>query len=225
MHPTRCLLAASVLMGVFSLGAVRTADADPIPYPNAGSYNPTTYSFTAATTGDVTAYLVGGHGAGFSNEVGVLDNGVLTSAGYGLENHSPYGTTFDLGSVTAGDTLTFVLHNLSLGMNAYSDPSMNAAYDAAGVTGHNHVYSTAYTGTSPVFAGVPTGLYVAFEDLPFPGTDFNYDDESFVFTNVNGSISSVPEPGAFGLLAGALVPISALAIRRRRNAGKIGRRK
>src|SRR5256885_699842 len=143
MNLARHILAASALAGALALGFAQTANADSIPYPSMGSYNPTPYSFTATSTGDVVAYLVGGHGAGFSNQLGLRDNGVLTAAGYGLENHSPYGTAFDLGPVTAGDTLTFVLHNLSLGMDAFSDESLNVAYDSSGVTGHNHIYSAA----------------------------------------------------------------------------------
>ena len=54
---------------------------------------------------------------------------------------------------------------LSLGMDAYSDSSLNLSYDAVGQTEHNHIYSTPYTATSPVFTGVPAGTYVAFEDL------------------------------------------------------------
>jgi hypothetical protein len=206
----RNLVAATL----FAAGVAQVAHADPIPYPNVGSYNPITYTFTAATTGDVVAYIVGGFGASYENKMGLLDNGVLTSAGFGLDNHSSaLGQSFDLGQVTAGDTLTFVLHNLSLGQDAYSDPSMNVAYDLPGsALGHNHIYSTPYTATSPLFPGVPKGTYVAFEDLRFPGSDFNYNDESFVFTNVN----SVPEPETCALLLAGLGVLGWVARRRGR---------
>jgi hypothetical protein len=198
-----------------AFGFGQAASADPIPYPGSGAYNPTTYSFTAAADGDVIAYIVGGFGAGFTNELGLLINGVLSPAGFGLNNHSTVvGDSFNLGHANAGDTLVFVLHNLTVGADAYSDPAMNAAYDDAGVTGHNHIYSTAYTGTSPVFAGVPVGTYVAFEDLPFPDADFNYDDESFVFTNERVTASVVPEPGALALLGLGLGCLAAIRTRR-----------
>src|SRR5207248_4286791 len=89
-----------------------------------------------------------------------------------------------LGSVTAGDVLTFQMHNLSPGYgSAFSDPTLNGPYD--GGVGIQHVYSTAYTATGPVFPGVPPGTYVAFEDIPLSlSPDFNYNDLSFVFTNV-----------------------------------------
>jgi PEP-CTERM putative exosortase interaction domain len=205
MQPSYTFASISAAV-VLILGGMTTALADPIPYAASGSYNNTSYSFTAAMSGNITAYFVGGQQAGYTNEMGLLVNGTLTSAGFGLNNHSTaLGTSFDLGMVNAGDVLTFVLHNLSLGEDAYSDPSMNTAYDSAGVTGHNHIYSTAYTATSPILSGAPTGTYIAFEDLPFPGSDFNYNDESFVFTNVATKSSSVPEPDSLALIGLGMV--------------------
>jgi hypothetical protein len=185
--------------------------ADLIPYANAGTNNATTYSFTAASTGDVIAYFVSGGGASHDNQMGLLVNGVLTSAGFGLDNHtSALGDSFNLGHVNAGDTLTLVMKNLTLGAEVYSDPTLNVAYDDVGQTGHNHIYSTAYTATSPLFPGIPAGIYVGFEDLRFPGSDFNYNDESFVFTNV---AASVPEPQTYALLLAGLGVMGVMARR------------
>jgi hypothetical protein len=181
-------------------GAAQLAVADAIPYLNPGTPNPISYTFTATTTGDVVAYFVAGAGASFSNMVGMLDNGVLTSAGFGLDNHtSVVGQSFNLGAVTAGDTLTFVLDNLTLGKMAFSDPSLNGPYDTNGSKGHDHVYETAYTATPPI-ASIPKGSYLGFEDQPFPTADFNYNDETFVFTNVSTAIVSSPEPGTVALV-------------------------
>ncbi len=105
--------------------------------------------------------------------------------------------------MNAGDVLTIVLHNLTVGADAYSDPALNVAYDGTGAPGHNHVYATAYTATSPVLAGVPPGAYIAFEDQSFPGSDYNYDDGDYVFTNVQVA-ASVPEPATVALMIAGL---------------------
>src|SRR5579885_2169840 len=138
------------LVAIGLAGAVPLARADAIPYPTPGVVNPVTYTFTAASSGDIVAYFAGSTAA-YDNELGLLVNGVSTGI-IGLDNHSSsIGQSLDLGSVHAGDVLTFVLINNTLGMQAYSDPSMNVGYDSSSYTGsHNHVYSTAYTGTSPV---------------------------------------------------------------------------
>ncbi len=192
-------LAASAIAGLLSFaGATQSRAADIIPYPDVGVYNGATYSFTATTTGDIVAYIVGGFSASYHNTLGLLVNGVSTGI-TGLGNHtSVLGDSLDLGSVHAGDVLTFVLNNSTLGKTAYSDPTMNVAYDSASdKLGHNHIYSTSYTATTPLFPGVKAGTYVAFEDLPFPKSDFNYNDESFVFTNVT---SGVPEASTWAMM-------------------------
>lgn len=193
------LLAAAAFAGLGTGAQAATG----IPYPGSGSYNPVTYNFTAVASGDLKAYFVGGAAAGYENQVGVLINGVASGAGFGLDNHaSAVGDSFNFGHVDAGDVLTFVLYNISLASYAYSDPALNVSYDAPGVTGHNHVYSTFYDGSDPSLTGVPAGVYVAFEDLPFPGSDFNYNDESFVFTNVSvDPTGGVPEPASWALMA------------------------
>jgi hypothetical protein len=211
----KCLFGIATLVVIS--GASQVGYADPIPYGLSGSYNATTYSFTADSTGPVVAFLVGGNTAAYSNELGLLVNGVDTGI-YGLENHSAYGSSIDFGSVTAGDTLVFVLWNhtleaeLNQPMKAYSDPSMNDPYDLSGSTQHNHIYSAWYTSPGLFGAGIPTGMYVAFEDIPIPASynDYNYNDESFVFTNVRGPNPPVPEPAAlvlfgFGIVGSSLV--------------------
>jgi hypothetical protein len=75
---------------------------------------------------------------------------------------------------------SFVLHDLSLGEDAFSDPTMNLSYDIDGASGHQHVYSTPYT-QDPLIDSIPAGIYVGFEDLPFTdGSDFGYEDLQFV---------------------------------------------
>jgi hypothetical protein len=184
--------------------AIQVAKSAIIPYPNVGTENPVTYTFTATATGDVMGYFAAPSGAAYTEDVGLLDNGVLTSGGYGLNNHGSYaGEDFNFGNVTAGDTLVFVLQVLiPPNGDVYSDPSMNAPFDGT-PTGHNHIYSVAYDASSDLLdPSVPSGTYVAFEDeaasLP---PDWNYADDTFVFTDT--SVTAVPE--ATTMIAGALL--------------------
>ena len=206
MKPFHKSIFAAGLLATLAIG-VDAARADAIPYQHAGTPNLATYTFTAAVTGDVTAYFAGSNAA-YEEKVGLLVNGILTAAGFGLDDHtSTIGQSFDFGHVTAGDTLVFVLDVIvpQLG-EVYSDASRNSGYDVNGSSGHNHVYSTAYTGTSPSLPNVPNGTYVGFEDLPFPNSDFNYTDETYVFTDVaTASSTSVPEPASLALLGMSLV--------------------
>src|SRR5262249_12035039 len=120
----------------FGLVAAKPAHADFIPYPNSGSYNVTTYAFTAAASGDIVAYIVGGFGAGYVNQLGLPKNGVDTGI-YWSDNHgSVFGDALNFGAVNAGDSLVFVLKNLTLLADqpgrqgyAYSNPALNVDYD------------------------------------------------------------------------------------------------
>jgi VPDSG-CTERM motif len=185
-----------------------------IPYPNSGTPNPTTYVFTAASTGDVVAYFAGS-GASFDEQVGMIDTTTSIQSAFGLDDHtSTVGQAFDFGAVTAGDTLVFVdqIETGSMNGDVYSDPSLNGPWD--GTPGDNHVYSTAAS-AGEAYSGSPAGTYVAFEDLPFPQSDFNYFDDTFVFTNV--ATNSVPDSAStLALLGGAMTGLAALRRRFRK---------
>jgi hypothetical protein len=113
------------------------------------SFSITPRAFTAAATGEIIAYFAGA-GATFDLQLGLLVNGVDTGV-VGLDNKtSMIGQSLDLGHANAGDALTFVLHNLSL-------PTLNVSYDIDGSVGHQHVYSTPYTATSPILDSIPVG--------------------------------------------------------------------
>ncbi|HEV8291354.1 MAG TPA: hypothetical protein VGP94_05505 [Tepidisphaeraceae bacterium] len=175
---------------VLALAPVSSVKAAFIPYPTPGIENPVTYTFTAASTGHVIAYFAGST-ASFENVLGMSVNGGAVSS-FGLDNQTtPYGTSFDLGAVTAGDSLVFVMHNVVPGLgDLYSNPALNGPYD--GEAGHNHIYSTPFITDGTI----PTGTFVSFEDLPlYSPPDWNYNDEDFVFTNI-GVTPSVPIPAA-----------------------------
>jgi PEP-CTERM motif len=193
-------------MGLLSILVANTASAA-IVYPNIGSENLTPYTFIAPTTGDIVAYFAGSTAA-FEQQLGLLVNGVLTGI-IGLNNHTTtLGQSLDLGHVTAGDTLTFV-DMITGGATWYSDPALNGGNG-------NHVYSIA-AGAGQAFVGSPAGTYVAFEDLTFPNSDFNYFDQTFVFTTVGSvpAVASVPEPTTWAMLLLGFAGVGFMAYRRR----------
>jgi hypothetical protein len=155
----------------------------------------------------VTAYFVGAS-AGFTNTVGLSVNGGPAAA-FGLNNKtSAYGLAFDMGPVTAGDSLVFVMRNVAPGLGlVYSDPALNGPYD--GVAGHKHVYATPFAAAG----AVPSGTLVAFEDLPLTRRpDWDYNDIEFVVTNVTAT--AVPEPATITALGIGLGCLGARAWRR-----------
>jgi hypothetical protein len=195
----QALILAVTLVVAFSANV----NAAIIPYPNVGTPNPITYSFIASGNGPIVAYFAG-TGASYTESVGMYVNGVLSPNGFGLDNQtSSIGESFDMGNVTAGESIVFAIQVVNLGNAiAYSDPSLNVPYDSldggGNVANHNHVYSVAYDASSGLLSpSIPSGTYVAFEDLPFPNSDYNYFDETYVFTNVSAaSPASVPEPAS-----------------------------
>lgn len=182
------LIAASAI----SSGTLAASNAS---YAKAGSYNALAYSFNAQATGDIVAYFTGAS-ATYDSQISVMVNGVSTGI-FGLNNHSSsIGQSIDFGSVKAGDKLVFVLRVLGSSQQLYSDASMNGGYDlgSSALNGANHIFSTFYDGTNPALSGVPSGTSIQFEDLKFGHSDYDYNDETFVFTNVSAAVKGQPTP-------------------------------
>ncbi len=178
-----------------------------IPYSDTGHYNATTYTFTADATGDLIGYFVSKGTAVYNDRVGVLVDGILSSNGFGLDNQSSrFGESFNFGEVKKGQALDFVLEDMTHGHEAYSDASQNLAFDENDDSvGHNHIYSETYAGGLIDGFAVPKATYVGFEDEAFPHSDFNYNDDAFVFTNTTAqSISAAPEPSIWLLMVAGI---------------------
>jgi hypothetical protein len=194
------LFSLAVLASFLSAGSL-AAVADAIPYPNVGHTPPQT-TFTATTTGNVTGYFYSSTAADVDT-VRMIDSTTNTTSSFYFPNYdTPVGTTADFGPVNAGDNLIFEIYNLYTGHTFASDP----AYSDDGI---NHAYATTFTAATLNEVAFPNGIYVGMEDLFYPYTDSNYNDDDFVVTNVTAT--QAPEPGSLFLLGtGALGAVGIL---------------
>jgi hypothetical protein len=196
-----CVMA--VALSAFAMSAI----AAPAPYSGAGTENLIEYTFTAATTGDISAFFVGKGGAEYVNTLSISINGVETGVS-GLNNQtSIYGESLNFGHANAGDVIVFSLYVANLDRTWSSVKSQN-------IDTVNHVYSATFAGDQ----SIPTGLYLAFEDLKYE-PDFNYLDAQFVISNVTTDRTpEVPVPAAAWLMGSGLLGLAGVARRRTRNA-------
>jgi len=205
-------------------------------YQDKGTIAPTV-SFTGQGA-DVEVYFYGDTASYRSNLTMYVD-GVQTTAGYILPNHSSaFGETYDLGFAPLGSNIVFALqvfgyNNVTLASSpylhyvgtpiytVYSDPSLNS------IDHINHVYSTTYTqaDSNADKDEIPVGTYVAFEDLlynksGYAQSDLNYNDHTFVFVNVGISatpnLSPLPEPTSAVLLSIGALSLIGFSSRRRK---------
>jgi hypothetical protein len=169
------------LMLFTAVGALAWGDA--IPYPNVGTVAPTA-TLAATSTGAVDGYFYGFNAAD-TDQIQMCDQTKGICSAFMLDNQTtPVGTETDFGSVAAGDIIIFNLLNVTTDDTFLSsDPSLSADH-------LNHAYVTPYSGTGGP-AGIPAGTFIGMEDLAsFQGSDFDYNDDQFVFTN----LTEIPEP-------------------------------
>ena len=177
--------------------------ADDIPYANVGQLAPAN-TLTASATGTVVGYFAGSS-AGDNDTIELWDVNLGTFSGFVLPNHSStVGAPITFLSVDAGDTLVFILDNVSTGQyeDSVNDNGIPTAWSA---DGDNHAYTTAYTGG---IAGLPSGLtgtYVGMEDLAVTGLTRSPDLTSTTTTTPSSSPTSIPllphpnQPALFSL--------------------------
>jgi hypothetical protein len=167
------------------------------PYPDPGTIA-STNSFTAVFTGSITGYFYG-FSASHTDYVGMLNVTTSVFSGWLFNNQTTApGTSADFGPVNSGDVLVFKLWDVTSGMHFASDPSMSD-------DGINHAYATDFAGGG----GIPAGIFIGMEDLPLAQSDFDYNDDQFVFVNV-----STPEPGNLVMLGSGLIGLAGILRRK-----------
>ena len=194
----------SVLLLFSVVPTTVTAFADEcIPYCNVGNIAPTNV-FNATSTGQVSGYFVGKGPAGDTDYVRMLDITTNTSGDWVFNNQtSQVGDMANFGLANAGDLLVFEIWDQTEDHIYASQPDLS--FD-----GQNHAYATHFSGGILNGYDFPAGTYIGMEDWPQGQSDWNYQDDQFIATNV----TIVPEPGSLLALGSGILSVMGLARRR-----------
>ena len=221
----------SILFTTGFFTTVLAVAAATIPYGSVGSVAPE-FPITATATGPIMGYFVQGGvasqgGAWNTDFVRLYDVTAGTVSPFIFDNQTTKsGAAASFGNVTVGDKLVFELfnqtHNFTYATDAaYSHDLVNHGYVTPFAGGVLDV--TTKTGAFATAITLPAGVYVGFEDLEKATfTDNNYNDDSFVFTDLAaGAVTpivpitpNVAEPGSLMLVGSALLA-SAGCLRRK----------
>lgn len=203
------------LLALASLLAIGTAalHADPFAdYSHAGSpiTSSTNAIFTGASGTGINAYFYSVSAAD-TDTISIFDarTGTFLSPTNAFNNQSPStpGTmvTFTSATLETGDMLVFDLYNTSFPGDTFSsNPSTSP-------DGDSHAYVTSFNGVIGSF-GTIVGTYVGMEDLPNGQSDFDYNDDTYVFTNI--AAAPTPEPSSFALFGTGLLGVAGVLRRK-----------
>ena len=213
----KILAALATTAALAAMSAPATAAS--IPYPDSGSYNLDTYTFVVAHTGDVKLFFAGSD-AGNSNEVTISINGTTSPEEFPNHGATSIGTMYDFGSFTKGQVVTFTLD--TNGTFFSSNPALNVGLDGVNPVNDQHIYATEYNHHAAGWSLPKSGLFLAFEDLPLTSSDRDFNDETFVATNVKIANpcygGGVPEPATWAAMIVGFAGIGA-AMRKKAASG------
>jgi hypothetical protein len=206
-------LGLAFALSLLAASSVPLLADDAIPYPNPGTIAPQVNTY-ANTSGGVDIYYFGST-ASFTDYVSVYDIQTGYNSGEILDNHTTVvGSELTVGAapgqINNGDQLVFYINS----------PEGNfASLDSYSADGVNHAYITPYSGGTLNSTTIPPGIFVGLEDEINGASDFNYNDDTFVFTGVSAPSIGVgtnvtPEPSSFVLL-GTGVLAAAESLRRK----------
>jgi hypothetical protein len=205
-------LSPIALASILAIGTTALHAASFTPYSNVGSpiTTSTNATFTGANGTGINAYFYS-VSASDTDTISIFDvrTGTFLTPTNAFNNQSPSTAdtmvTFTSSTLQNGDTLVFDLFNTSFPGDVFSSNT------ATSPDGDSHAYLTSFNGTIGSF-GTIVGTYVGMEDLPKGQSDFDYNDDTFVFTNV--AAAPTPEPSTFALLGTGLLG-AAGALRRK----------
>ncbi len=207
----------SRLFAVLVLAALASSmHAGVIPYPNTGTIAPQVTTLASGSQGVDVYYF--GSTANYNDSVEVYDVQTKYNSGAILPNHATaVGSEVTVGStpgqINAGDQLVFYI------ISPEGDFASIASYSADQV---NHAYITGYDGGTLDGVQIPAGLFVGLEDEASYRADFNYNDDTFVFTGVSApAVTVTPEPSSLALFGTGLLGVGEMVRRRVRSFAKI----
>jgi hypothetical protein len=196
----------SYILALTTLSVGGSAMADTISYSTPGTIAQTNV-LTANTTGSIIGLFIG-QDAGDTSVIRMIDVTSGYTSGYFFNNHATAaGTAANFGSVTAGDILVFELLDLNSGLTLATDPTHS-------VDGVNHGFEASFGGgTLNGVSGLAGGTFIGMEDLV--NGDFDYNDNTFFFTNVSAiPAAHLPEPGTLALLGTGILGAAGFVRRR-----------